>query len=217
MAGFRFGVAAACAISLILLTGCTAAAIPVQTAPPELSTLTVTPNGIGDVAIGEPITSFALVNYGEHTCPTTGGWLPRYPRVSNTSSGQPLEPFDIVTRDGLESTAVTKEFIWSPAIATAKGVRVGSSQAAVEAAYPTAARSTSYSTTLFAVTGSRGRLVIEVARNNAFAKGEWPTATLGTVVWMQVLTRTEKVASIANSNDAGPCPEKGHVPDLDGD
>jgi hypothetical protein len=209
--GVGVGVAVA-----IALAGCTTPISPqAPSTPPALSTLTVSPSGIGGLAIGRPITSFALVDYGPHTCPTTGGWLPRYSPGAATSSGQQLDPFDVVTRGGQESTEITREFVWSTQLATAHGIRVGSTLAAVVSAYPTAKRSTSYSTVLYAVPGTAGTLVIEVAGRNANAAGEWPAATLGTVVWMQVIEPGAKVESIANNNDAGPCPDKGAVPDDD--
>jgi hypothetical protein len=208
----------------LFVAGCTAgpttsAATPATAAatPPAVASLTVSPSGIGDLAIGEPVTAFDLVTYGQHTCPTKGGWLPRYPEAADTSSGQPLHPFDIDTQGGRATTAITHEYVWSNHIATARGIRVGSTLAAVEAAYPTATKGKSYTTSLFTVDGTHGRLIIEVAGDNDDAAGEWPAAELDTVVWMQVVPSGAAVESIAGNNDAGPCPVKGHAPDLDDD
>jgi hypothetical protein len=199
---------------VIALTGCAQAAAPA--APPPLSQLVVGPDGIQNLKVGAPVPdSTGLVTYGEHTCPKSGGWIVRYPQDSHTSSGQALDPFDIVTDDASKSGSIAREFVWSSQIRTARGISVGSSMAAVTTAYPSAKRSTSYSTVLYAVAGAAGTLVIEVAGHNANAAGEWPAATLGTVVWMQVIKRGAKVESIANNNDAGPCPDKGAVPDDD--
>jgi hypothetical protein len=199
---------------VIALTGCVPSAVPGR--PPPLSQLEVGPNGIQNLKIGEPVPdSTGLVSYGEHTCPGSGGWIVHYPQDSETSSGQSLDPFDIVTDGASKSGSIAREFVWSKQIRTAEGITVGSSMAAVTAAYPSAHRSTSYSTVVFAVAGTTGTLVIEIAGHNANASGEWPSATLGTVVWMQVIKRGAKVESIANNNDAGPCPDKGEVPDDD--
>jgi hypothetical protein len=206
----------AAALVVIALTGCTQTSVPVQPSPPPLSQLEVGPDGIQNLKIGAPVpASTGLVSYGEHTCPSSGGWIVHYARDSGTSSGQALDPFDIVTHGASKSGNIAREFVWSKQIRTAEGITVGSPMADVASAYPSAKRSTSYSTVVFAITGTSGTLVIEVAAHNANAAGEWPSATLGTVVWMQVLERGAKVESIANNNDAGPCPDKGEVPDDD--
>jgi hypothetical protein len=178
----------------------------------------VTPDGIADLRVGHPVDAPDLVSYGAHTCPTHGGWLPRYSQDTANSSGQPLDPFDVTTDDARRTGEITDEYVWSTSIRTAKGIHVGSSLAAVRSAYPTAATSTAYSTVVYEVPGSEGRLLIEVARHNDDAAGEWPAATLDTVVWMHVAPLHEKVASIAGGNDAGPCPVEGKDPgDTDDD
>ncbi len=70
---------------------------------------------------------------------------------------------------------------------------------------------------LYVVPGAHGKLVIEVAGRNDDAAGEWPTSELGTVVWMTVAAQKAEVESLAGSDDAGPCPVKGHVPVLGDD
>jgi hypothetical protein len=204
------------ALVAIALAGCAQATATVPASPPPLPQLVVGPNGIQNLRIGSPVPeSTGLVTYGEHTCPSSGGWIVHYPQDTLTSSGQPLDPFDLVTNHASKSGSISREFVWSKQIKTATGIGVGSSLAAVTTAYPEAKRSTSYSTVVFAVEGTSGTLVIEVAGHNANAAGEWPAATLGTVVWMQVIRRGAKVESIANNNDAGPCPDSGTVPDDD--
>ena len=206
----------AATFAVIAMSGCAQSTAPTQPSPPPLSQLEVGPNGIQNLKIGAPVPdSTALVSYGEHTCPKSGGWIVHYSQDSETSSGQALDPFDIVTDGASRSGKIAREFVWSKQIRTAEGITVGSSMADVASAYPSANRSTSYSTVLYAVAGTSGTLVIEVASHNANAAGEWPAATLGTVVWMQVIKRGSKVESIANNNDAGPCPDRGEVPDDD--
>lgn len=204
---------------VIALSGCAGAPPPaprLPASPPPLSQVVVGPDGIQNLKVGAPVpASTGLVSYGEHTCPSAGGWIVRYPQDTRTSSGQALDPFDIVTDDASKSGNIAREFVWSKQLRTARGISVGSSMAAVAAAYPSARLSTSYSTVLYAVAGKTGTLVIEVAGHNANAEGEWPATTLGTVVWMQVIRRGSKIVSIANNNDAGPCPAKGKVPDDD--
>jgi hypothetical protein len=209
--GSWFG-AFAVSLVAIALIGCTQVPAPAPSAPP-LSQLVVGPDGIQGLPIGVPVpVSTGLVTYGEHTCPTSGGWITGYPRGTLNSSGQVLDAFDVVTDGASKSGRITDEFVWTKQLRTVTDVRVGSPLAAVTAAYPLAKRTTSYSTVIYAVVGSRGTLVIEIAGHNADAKGEWPAAELNTVVWMHVIARGAKVSSIANNDDAGPCPVKGEDP-----
>jgi hypothetical protein len=211
----RIGLISAVAVAALLLVGCTQTADDAK--PPAISHLVVSPDGIRDLRVGMPVTSYALVNYGEHACPATGGWLPRYPQDEENSGGQELDPFDVVTRSGSRSGQIVAEYVWSRKIETAKGIHVGSSLAAVRSAYPHAAIKKSDATAMYVVAGSGGQLVIEVSAHNSYAAGEWPQNWLDTVVWMDVIPRSAEVESIAGSNDAGPCPVKGHVPDMDVD
>jgi hypothetical protein len=213
---WRYPGALLAALVTVALAGCNGATVTAPESPPPLPQLEVGPNGIQGLRVGSPVpNSTGLVAYGEHTCPKSGGWIVHYPQDTLTSSGQALDPFDIVTDHASKSGSISREFVWSKQIRTAEGITVGSSTAAVAAAYPSAKRSTSYSTVLYAVAGTAGTLVIEIAGHNANAAGEWPAATLGTVVWMQVIRRGTKVESIANNNDAGPCPDSGTGPDDD--
>jgi hypothetical protein len=200
---------------LLLATGCTRTSGDAE--PPSVSDLVITPNGIQGLPIAKPVASYELVNYGEHACPTTGGWLPRYSRDKKNSADQELDPFDIDTRAGARSGPITTEYVWSKRIATGNGIRVGSSLATVRSAYPAARAIHSYSTVMYVVPGQSGQLVLELAGHNAEARGEWPANLLDTVVWMDVIPKSAKVESLAGSNDAGPCPVKGHVPDEDDD
>ncbi|HEX4444046.1 MAG TPA: hypothetical protein VHZ81_10785 [Galbitalea sp.] len=204
--------------TVAVTTGC-AQSNPKPVPPPAESQLVVSPNGIRDLMIGRPITSYELVNYGEHACPAKGGWLPRYPQDEENSGGQEIDPFDVVTRSGSQSGQITAVYVWSRKIATSKGIRVGSSLAAVISAYPRATTLKAVASELYVVDGSRGKLVIEVTggNDNPYATGEWPQNWLNRVVWMDVIAYNAKPESLANSNDAGPCPVKGHVPDVDDD
>src|ERR1700749_4636661 len=110
----KFGVAATAvgmSLAALLLAGC--AQSPDDAQPAALSHLTVTPEGIEDLQIGQPVTSHDLVDYGEHACPSNGGWLPRYPQDKDNSGGQDIDPFDVVTRSGSQSGQVTAVYVWS--------------------------------------------------------------------------------------------------------
>lgn len=185
--------------------------------PPDLSHLVVSANGLYDLSVGAPASASVLVAYGPHRCPASGGWLPHYPQTSDTSGGQLIDPFDVVTDEGRKNTPVTTIYVWSRDISTAKGIRVGSSQAQVVAAYPVAKVTHADASDLYVVKGTHGELVMEVASHNEYARGEWPPQILGTVVWMDVQPAGSDPRPLAGSNDAGPCPVKGHVPDMDDD
>lgn len=211
----RIALVALVAVLVVVLSGCTQTADDAE--PPALAHLTLTPNGLGDLRVGSPVGEYDLVSYGKRACPSSGGWLPRYPKANDTSGGQQLNPFDVNTRSGKQTSAITAVFVWSRSIRTTKGIRVGSRLADVTAAYPRAAVTKTTASDLYVVNGSGGQLVIEVAGHNEYAEGEWPASVLGTVVWMDVLPRGAEPKSLAGSNDAGPCPVKGHVPEMDDD
>jgi hypothetical protein len=205
-----------------LLTACTPQPAPSPNTSPTptvvaLSNLKLSPGGLAGLEVGQRIPAKSqFVTYSPTRCPTSGGWLTLYPQDSNDSSGQPLDPFDVVTEQGAKTGDVTTVFVWSKQIATSAGIRVGNSQAQVLAAYPSAKHSESYATDVYAVASPAGTLVIEVAGHNSFARGEWPSSELGTVVWMFAIRPGAHVESIAGNDDAGPCPVSGDDPgDID--
>jgi hypothetical protein len=203
-------------VVVLALTGCVQTSD--DTSPGSLRDLVVSPDGIRGLPIDQPIVSSDLVAYGTRACPSRGGWLPRYPQDTLNSSGQALNPFDVVTEGSARAGKVVDEYVWSKLIATSKGIRVGSTLAAVRSAYPGATITNAYSTVVYAVAGAHGTLLIEVAGHNDDAVGEWPAKTLDTVVWMHVQLPHAKIASIAGGNDAGPCPVAGKDPgDTDDD
>ena len=209
----------------LALSACSSVAAPKPTATPaptaatlNISSLTLTPAGVGAVSVGAPIPTNDLVKYGPNLCAPGPGWITLSPKSTDNSSGQPLDPFDVLTDDHSQTKAVTTVFVWSKQIATPEGIRVGSSQAEVVAAYPSAKQFSSYATRVYAVRGTTGTLVIEVASHNDFAKGEWPASELGTVVWMFTIEAGAKPKSIAGDNAAGPCPGSDEDPgDVDDD
>jgi hypothetical protein len=205
------------------LTACTPQLVTHPTPPPvvvtktqALSTLTLSPAGLGDIDVGAPVSSTTLIKYGPNLCAPGPGWITRYQQTTDDSSAQPLDPFDVLTEDHSSAKDVSAVFVWSKQIATAAGIRVGSTQAAVEAAYPNAKKSSSCATRVYAVAGATGTVVVEVASHNRFAKGEWPASELGTVVWMFAIRSGAPVKSIAGDDAAGPCPGSTRQPgDID--
>jgi hypothetical protein len=183
-----------------------ASAIPTSTpAPtkPTLDQLVVSPNGIGPLVIGQPVViepaDLATVAFNPHHCGVSPGadypdWESTYPNPS----------FSVALIGATPSGTIAGLEVDSPDLKTAEGIHLGSSVADLKTAYPTIDSVTpSYSTDLYTVRGTHGKLVFEVA-NNAMP-GNWTADQLGTVVLETIWQLSDTPTSFANSDGAGGC------------
>ena len=156
------------------------------------------PNESADVAI----VSYDPVGcLGEHTTlvegePGAGHWASVYPEQ---------RPFDVVTTGRLPDSAIARILVFEPVVATAEGVRIGSSLVELLAAYPDITAGDEIITRLYTLTDSAGSLVFEVAADNAPA-GYWTPEQLNTVVFITAHAPGEKLGAIYATDSAGSCP-----------
>ncbi|MCU1551584.1 MAG: hypothetical protein JWR36_2144 [Glaciihabitans sp.] len=197
----------------------TPTATPVPTATvttppskPELTDLVVGPEGIGPLRFGVPVPSAspdtAIVKYKADYCllngaigkPYVGQWIANYPAEKLTYGGP--GQFVVLTVGGAKSGSVRSLWVWSPKIATATGVRVGSTEAALKAAYPKFSYViNALSTRIYVIDKPPGRMVFEVATQ----KNYWSASEIGKVLWIGVQRSNLKVSSIAGTDGVGSC------------
>lgn len=156
----------------------TGTATPVAPAGPvDLSELTVTPDGLGPLVIGEPVHP-AMATWDPQGCrtpeneelapqlreddPAWGAWIPNYDKFRVDSDGwttwyYPFEPHH--TEDG----RLAWLNIGSPELVTDRGIGQGSTEEEVQAAYPEATVADRGGYRVYGILGEHGRLDIEVA------------------------------------------------------
>lgn len=95
--------------------------------------------------------------------------------------------------------------LYDATIPTTAGIRIGDDRADVEAAYPGATRVTEWATDIYVVTGDRGTLQIEVARQPS--DPYWESAQVDTVMYVHAVQTGHPAFTVAASeNIAGICP-----------
>jgi hypothetical protein len=188
---------------------------PTQVGLPALSELVLTPDGLGDLVVGEPIDS-PLLTWDAHGCmtpeqesqrqyyadddPVWATYVPNYTEAVYVRDGYSYStpPFHVYdTEDGrLRWLRVAV-----PDIATDRGIRIGATEEEVQAAYPDAVRfdkAAGWYTT-YNVDGSSGRLVIEIANQDFSADGPRE-------VWTMMLTEPDgRLWSIGGGDAGGYC------------
>jgi hypothetical protein len=184
-----------------------------------LASLTITPEGLGPLTIGEPVASTAqsLVGWNPTYCvgdatgavqgdPFAGAWLPNYPPAQSPALGE-RPPFHLMTATGFAEGPIREINLWTTEVATAAGVRAGDSRGALLAAYPQFDEVTqNLLSDVYAINGMRGRLLIEVANEPGQPElaGYWGSA-VDTVLWTRVVPAGVPAAPIAGSDAGGPC------------
>ncbi|HEX4444048.1 MAG TPA: hypothetical protein VHZ81_10795 [Galbitalea sp.] len=145
----------------------TPAPSPSPTAPPTLSELTLSPDGLGVLVIGSPVpkqsSSAAVVVWNPTQCDaTSGAWLANYPSGPTIyGAGAPFV-FDVNSKD----EPLPYITILSPQIKTAAGISLGSTRDEVVAAYPRARVVSAEISDLYVVDGTAGELVIEIPKTS---------------------------------------------------
>lgn len=181
---------------------------PTPTAPPALSELVLSPDGLGPLVIGSPVPdespATAVVLWNPTKCGTTGAWLPNYPDGPLGPDGDPTgAPFYFAVDHKTDS--LTYINVRSTQIKTTTGISIGSNRQQLLAAYPHFdAIVKSHSTDLYEIRGPKAQLVIEVKRPGADGSG---VAWDNTVVLMEVGTIAAGVGSLyGNDAGGGVCP-----------
>jgi hypothetical protein len=166
---------------------------------PALADLVIGPDGLGSVALGQPVPhqadSVAVVRWDSEHCagvaagrgepfdrtkPWSGAWIPAYPNY----------PFTVLTDNGLQTGTVALVSVasWdldtSSVIGTATGIHAGSStRTELLAAYPTFDQVIhGDNSDVYVVTGSRGNLQFEVSPHELDQFGYWRADQLDRVL-----------------------------------
>jgi hypothetical protein len=230
------GLIATVAVMALAVAGCTSQSVDRKTPAPTrtviaartptpaptraaLSDLVVSPRGLGDIEIGQPVpndsAALALVSFDPTACvsaelgvkagdPNAGAWATTYPAVKNPYG--PDAPFSVVTAEPTQTGAVAAIAIWTPGIHTDEGITVGDSLDKLKVAYPKFAQIVHGQVSdVYVVRGTSGELLIEVATELAGEPGYWAANETGTVLWMTVEPIGAEVYPIAGT-DGGPSP-----------
>lgn len=171
--------------------------------PPALSSLTVSPAGIGTLAMNQPIAtepaatamvvwnpSYCVTNSRPEGDPWAGAWVSTYPTAFVSTAPQPVDPFTVYTEDRLQASPLSGLIVWSPELSTATGIHPGSTRAELEAAYPSFASVTPKELTDVYVVrdpdGIPGELWFEVANGSYTEAAALTEPVADTVLWISV-------------------------------
>jgi hypothetical protein len=224
----RHGSVAIPLIVLALLAGCGGDPEPVPSTSAPVSTPTPTPtasasptapaaadlvlttSGLGTLAFGvapssEPAAQMVAVDPAactEFGAAAGSAEASRWrPIAAYGGSGSPM--FGVVVLDGV----LTRIDVFTDAIPTDAGIRIGSSAAELTAAYPSAAVVSQDLTDVVTVTDSHGTLMIEVARERGlFDTAYWQPDQVDRVIYLRgTLAGTTAYTVAASENIAGGC------------
>lgn len=125
------------------------------------------------------------------------------PRPIAAYGGSTSPMFGVVVLDGV----LTRIDVFTDAIPTDAGVRIGSTAAAVSAAYPSATVTTLDLTDVVTVSDAHGTLMIEIARERGlFDSAYWDAADADHVVYLRgTRSGTDPYSVAASENIAGGC------------
>jgi hypothetical protein len=170
---------------------------------PAVAELLLSPDGLGPLVIGETPPSTGpdldILVYDPDYCagiseaPSPGMWLANYPVEA---SGH--RPFTATFRDGSDALAVVAVF--APEILTERGIHLGSTRDEVLAAYPEGFASeldNDGKSTVYAVAGTVGQLLIEVRSDDA---NYWPPEELDRVNLLTVIPADESPFAVSGGD-----------------
>jgi hypothetical protein len=215
-------------LAIVAVLGVAGCASPVSRAPqsaapvatptpvptkPSLDQLTIDPDGIGPLRIGQPVptllAALSPVTWDASKCyeagvspavgtPGVGAWLPSYPDVA--FEGGLDSVFSLYTVGDVQTGNIKSLWSWTSDLKTSKGISVDSSLANLQAAYPHFdAIIPSGAVTVYAVDGSVGQMLFEVATQST--EMDWSTDQLGTVRVIHLQLKTEKPFAVTGSSD----------------
>ena len=176
---------------------------PTPVAPPELSDLVITPDGLGALAIGSPVpdqsSGSALVTWNATKCGATGAWVPNYPDSLGLDQVSDV-PFVVGTTS--KSDPVKFIRVASIDIHSAKGIHIGSTAAELTAAYPTFDHTVDEGlVVLYSINGANSQLVFEFAKQGSIPADD------GTVVQIEAESGTGTPVGAAGTDGFGYCPQ----------
>jgi hypothetical protein len=192
--------------------------------PPALSTLIVSPAGIGSLVMGQPIAAespaTAMATWDPAYCatdarpagdPGAGAWRSAYSTTTVPWAPQPIDAFTVYVVDQVQEAALNGITVWSPELATASGIHPGSTREELEAAYPAFASVTPKGLTDVYVVKDPdaipGELWFEVA-NSGYAEAVAATTPIeGLVLWIAVHPTSDSAPYSLTETDSlgGPC------------
>jgi hypothetical protein len=207
--------------------GSSESASPTPTAtngPPALSTLTLTPAGVGSLTMNQPIpaepAATAMTVWDPTYCvtdsrpegdPWAGAWRAAYPTTTVPWTQQPTDAFTVYTQDRVKDAPLSGLIAWSPELTTATGIHPGSTLAELESAYPSFASVTQKELTDIYVVkdpdGVSGELWFEVANSAYGAAVSTSEPVEGTVLWIMVWPTSDFAPYSLTETDSlgGPC------------
>jgi hypothetical protein len=200
----------------------TETATPEPTGPPALDGLTLSTEGLGDLAIGGELPAASddtsMIVFDPEFCTdertgtpagiepgsnVAGLWIPAEQYRTEEGGGYVRAPFGV----GVWDDAVQRIEIEDESLTTDAGITLGSTADDIVAAYDDVEQVPDALVTLYVVNGDAGKLVFEVATESEEIADYWEPDMLDTVVLARALAADQEVFAAAGSgNVVNSCP-----------